>query len=290
MNLVGKIFVVCVFTMSLVWMAFTLMVRATHKNWKDEIERTAVKTPGQQLGLKLQLKNTTDERNRYRAQLEDAKARLADVNAATSQALAQLQTSLTARQQELDQSVAQNQALSTKSLADTASLKASQDNLVAMNKEVETLRQTLATSQVSRDVEFQKVLALTDTLHQRLGDLNRLQERRDELVRQLAQYDLVMKKLGISNVALVATDGVPRVNGNVTAVSRKGDLVEISIGSDDGLKSGHTLDITRQNKYLGKIEIVKTTPDKSVARVLKQYLRGEIRKGDNVYSNTRTAT
>ncbi len=34
MNLVGKIFTVLIFVMSLVFMAFTVMVYATHVNWQ----------------------------------------------------------------------------------------------------------------------------------------------------------------------------------------------------------------------------------------------------------------
>ena len=41
MNLVGKIFVVCIFVMSMVFASFAIMVYATHTNWRDEIYRTA---------------------------------------------------------------------------------------------------------------------------------------------------------------------------------------------------------------------------------------------------------
>ena len=40
MNLVGKIFVVCIFVMSMVFASFSIMVYATHTNWRDEIYHT----------------------------------------------------------------------------------------------------------------------------------------------------------------------------------------------------------------------------------------------------------
>ena len=40
MNLVGKILVVLILVMSLVWMSWAVMVYATHQNWKEEITRT----------------------------------------------------------------------------------------------------------------------------------------------------------------------------------------------------------------------------------------------------------
>ena len=39
MNLVGKIFVVLIFVMSLVFMAFAMAVYATHRNWREEVTR-----------------------------------------------------------------------------------------------------------------------------------------------------------------------------------------------------------------------------------------------------------
>lgn len=39
MNLVGKIFVLLIFIMSLVFMSTAVMVYATHRNWKEESTR-----------------------------------------------------------------------------------------------------------------------------------------------------------------------------------------------------------------------------------------------------------
>ena len=39
MNLLGKIFIVAIMIMSVVFMTLALMVYATHKNWKDVVER-----------------------------------------------------------------------------------------------------------------------------------------------------------------------------------------------------------------------------------------------------------
>ena len=38
MNLVGKIFIMLIFVMSLFWMGFAVVVYATHTNWKDLVE------------------------------------------------------------------------------------------------------------------------------------------------------------------------------------------------------------------------------------------------------------
>ncbi|HEY2881954.1 MAG TPA: hypothetical protein VGJ15_05960, partial [Pirellulales bacterium] len=48
MNLVGKIFVVLIFIMSIMFAAFSIMVYSTHKNWRDEIVRTSADARGNQ--------------------------------------------------------------------------------------------------------------------------------------------------------------------------------------------------------------------------------------------------
>jgi hypothetical protein len=83
-----------------------------------------------------------------------------------------------------------------------------------------------------------------------------------------------------------AEDVVPKVDGIVTAVSGK-DLAEISLGSDDGLRKGHRLEVYRivdgQGIYVGRIEVMKTTPNKSVGKAFGENNR-PIQKGDRVVS------
>jgi tetratricopeptide (TPR) repeat protein len=61
-------------------------------------------------------------------------------------------------------------------------------------------------------------------------------------------------------------------------LSRDGQSVEISIGSDDGLRRNHRLDILKDGKTVGEIEIVRVEPDRALARVIS----GEAKKGDVV--------
>jgi hypothetical protein len=76
-----------------------------------------------------------------------------------------------------------------------------------------------------------------------------------------------------------------RLEGTVTAVQKEG-LLELSIGSDAGLKNGHTLDVFRlkdQAKYLGVVEIIQVTPKRSVGR-LRSTTPTPIEVGDRVAS------
>jgi serine/threonine protein kinase/WD40 repeat protein len=70
-----------------------------------------------------------------------------------------------------------------------------------------------------------------------------------------------------------------KLEGMVTD-SGEGELVEISIGSDDGLRRGDLLDVIRDKTYLGRISVVRLSPDKAVCRIESR--QGEIRRGDRV--------
>ena len=59
-------------------------------------------------------------------------------------------------------------------------------------------------------------------------------------------------------------------------------LVEVSLGSDDGLQAHQEALIYRGEKFIAKIEIVQTTPDKSVGKVIPSYKKGPIERDDRV--------
>ena len=71
------------------------------------------------------------------------------------------------------------------------------------------------------------------------------------------------------------------LTGAVTAVPQA-DLVEISFGSNKGLRKGQTLDVTRESSYVGRIEVMATTPERAACRVDPKMLRKPIERGDRV--------
>src|SRR5687767_4905979 len=107
MNLLGKIFTVLIFIMSLVFMSFAVAVYATHTNWKELVTNTEA-SPGKPLGLKRQLEQLTEQKRDLERQIELVKNALAKEKAARTSALAaaeaklgQLQTQLTQKNDEL---------------------------------------------------------------------------------------------------------------------------------------------------------------------------------------------
>ncbi len=65
------------------------------------------------------------------------------------------------------------------------------------------------------------------------------------------------------------------------------DSIELSLGGDDGIQAGHELDVYRNDQYLGRVRVVSIKPDKAVAVILRDFVRGPIQRGDRVATRLR---
>ena len=64
-------------------------------------------------------------------------------------------------------------------------------------------------------------------------------------------------------------------------------MIEITVGADDGLRKGHTVEIFRGQRYLGRAVIIRTEPDRAVARVIRKFQQGPIQENDDVATKLR---
>lgn len=277
MTLVGKIFTVLIFIMSLVFMSFAVMVFATHQNWRDLVKSTDSSKPG--LERRLELK--TAELTAAKGEHERTKQQLALEQASRRQALAALQTRITTaeatvaqQEKELNDKIA---ALNQESQAN----KTAQERLTKLEEEVAILRKETQLAQLDRDTQFSKVVELTDRLNQDEVKRQALEERSNQLNAQLAQLTMVLKANGLTKDSLVSQLEPIGLNGIVLVVGDK-DLIEISVGKDDGLREGHIMEVYRGDTYLGQIKIMKVAPDRAVGQINKDLKRGQVRKGDHV--------
>ena len=281
MNLVGKIFVVVLFVMGLVFPAFAVCVYGTHKNWKEAIYREA-KDP--EKGGYAQREKELKRKN---AILKNARDAARDKTFAVQAQLTQLVAKLEAEKSRLatvnDALYVARGSVADKNTVYLAVVAASQQNLETIVNELNLLRQNIAGTQNDRDLQFERVVVLTDLVHQLLAQQDILAETNTELLRTVTKYR-DWEKMTAKNIdAELASKQVIRVNGVVLAVGAE-DLLEISIGSDDGVMKGLQLHVYRNSKYLGKAKVVRITPDKSVVRVDKKTLQGPIQIGDRVAS------
>jgi multidrug efflux pump subunit AcrA (membrane-fusion protein) len=276
MTLVGKIFTVLILLMSVVFMSFAVMVFATHQNWKDQ-----VKNPDPNIGYEVKLKNKTSELANAKLEHDRTRQQLALEQASRRQALAALQTRLNLAEDEVTR---QTKELSDKtSLLQTAQegARIAQERLVGLETENAKLRKETQLAQLDRDTQFSKVVELTDRLNQDEVKRQALEERSNQLNAQLAQMKMVMDAHGLKPDSLVSSLEPINLNGIVLVVGDK-DLVEISVGKDDGLREGHIMEVYRGDTYIGQIKIMKVGPDRAVGQINKDLKRGQVRKGDHV--------
>ena len=117
----------------------------------------------------------------------------------------------------------------------------------------------------------------------------RIASFRASLLAEVSRYKRVMDVLGI-NPAMSVDKIPPPLDGYVRRVSSN-NLIEVSLGSDDGLKAGHRIEVFRNNLYLGHAIILQTDPDVSVAKVDEKSQRGLIKERDRVATKlSRTGT
>ena len=255
MNLVGKILVMLIMVMSLVFMAFAVAVYSTHKNWDEAVNRdpSTVK-PGQTAGLKFQLRDLQDKNAKLETQKEELKlakqtldAQLADLNKKYAEE--------------------QNRAnLSTAELKDRSA-------------QVAQLRADIEAAQTERDDHFREVVRKTDEFNKASIELQTIKEINDRLAKTLAQAKLTAERAGIN---LAASPVSLKLDGVVTASNPTSGMIEVSLGSDDGLARGQTLEVHRAGRYLGKVEVLTLWPEKAVAKIIPEYLKGRIERDDRV--------
>ena len=275
MNLVGKIMIVLILVMSILFMGFALAVYSTHQNWREMVEGSN--------GLRSQIRQLTTQKDQLESQLAETRTKYSFEVAARREAIANLVTrenqknqQLLAREQQFADLQAQHrQALETVNTAQTT--------MNALKEEVETLRADNRKTRQERNEAFMLAKKLTDEINRGEGDLRALKARQTALLAQLGRMSLVLDRNDLTEFSPV--DNIaPQVEGQVTRVVD--GLVEVSIGADEGLQQGHTLKVFRLNgsvgAFLASIEIVDTNSDRAVGRIVPGTHEGRIRKGDRV--------
>src|SRR5688572_24406919 len=241
MNWLGKVFVVLILIMSLVFMGLAMAVYATHKNWKEVIDGPN--------GLKAQLEQENQENEQLKQLHNRREQELTAEKDAAERRLSQLESerdALVARNNEIQTELDQLKQERRDATAAVAATQANNDRLAA---DATALRQQVRTEQQARDTAFQATLAATEALHQLRNEYETARERSEQLTKQVAGMTTVMKENGM-DPATDPSGVVPTVDGVVSQVRRTGgsQLVELTIGADDGLKEGNTVEVFRGSR------------------------------------------
>jgi hypothetical protein len=282
MNLVGKIFVFLIFCMSLVFMAFSVMVYATHINWKDEVLRTDVKA-GQQLGWKKRLENEQLEKEKVETQKADLEDQLETERALRRQLISKLEAEKLALEAQAQSARQELAVLVDAHKVALTSVETAQKRIGVLMADSGALRSDINIALDEIDKRYNEYLVALEQAHQAQGEVQRNAQRQQQLIEELTKAKDVLDKNDLK-IDTPTGDAPPKIDGFVIRVAEANDqlFVEVSVGSDDGLLQGHEMEIFRGGTWLGRATIVRTTPDRAVGKVNRSTQKGEIHERDRV--------
>ena len=286
MRIVGKIFVVLTLLTSLVLLSFSISVSSWEPHWRDIARRPRSEVgPGKPLGLEHQLADVKAAvaRQEYANDRIREEIVRADMDDPTSPYHHQIQalTTETDLLQVNNNDVRKELTLQTSNVRDMTTQAASiQTNLTKRVRDLKTLMVQLREELALSDDQLRRFVASHDTAQLNSTLYSQNERYRDRTTAEITRGTAALVAHGIDPES--PPEGrAPRVRGVITSLGKR-DLIELSIGADDGLQAGHTVELFRGHKYLGRARVVKTSPDKAVAEVLKEYQKARLQKGDLV--------
>ncbi|MDO4551579.1 MAG: hypothetical protein Q4C96_10065 [Planctomycetia bacterium] len=282
MNLVGKIFVVLIFVLSLVLMTISINVYMTHTNWRFKVDNS---DPSKgELGLTQQLEAMRTENEELRSRYASFEDRVEKEREEKRTALAKLQTELNNQVEENAQLRTQIDELTALQTNHSQVARTAQEQAEALLKENEGVRGQIAALLENRDSEVKKNVQLRDQYNNQVRKVEELEKRSAALSQELAAAKRTMEYLNIlPDVTYYMAKTPPLgVIGRVTDVNNDQKIVEISLGSDDGVREGHSFEIQDASgrAYIGRIILTNVYPDRSVGSPISGFENGVIARGN----------
>lgn len=235
------------------------VAQANAEQFYQELQKVKSEADGNVAGVNAQTKALRDEIEGYKVQLAGTATKIADAEARYNQA--------------------------------AMAAKAAQVDAARRQADVEQIRDTLAKEHqenflLKKDKNEMRDRAVAAEIQAKsLQDLNlRMEKQLQETVKDLAR---AKANGGTSGHTLPNGANPPPedVVGRVTIADSSGYL-KLSIGSDDGLVNGNTLEMYRTDPkalYLGRVRIVDVRPHEAVAQPIGR-LNDKPRSGDRVAS------
>ena len=272
MNLMGKIFTLLIFFMSICFLVIAVMVGASHRNWKDAAAENKARADQAQQTADA-VKNKTGEKEKL----------LAAERVSRALQLAQLESQLKVAMDKFKSKEAELRDEVVQSTERLRRMEQAEERLAQQDAEVAQLKSE--NSRLASDIadKFSLVRSLTNEGFELKNRIDALEKLNQDLSANLAQKQKVMVRNGLTDQSL--TDHiVPKLDGIVTKIADANDMIAFGLGTDDGLRTGHVLDVYRGDRYIGKVTVVKSDFNVSVARVNKDFMQDRIQEGDHVTS------
>lgn len=284
MSFLGKILVVFQLVASIIFMMFAAGVYHSHTKWKQKFDAQVALTNKAQSDLRQEQNAHTTTKNDMQKLVDEAQGTATRVQGELAAAV-QERDAAKAREAQRLQELAANQQQATTAGEESDSRRQESLLLRELNKNLLESRNQLSTD-----------LGKTqDELKSAQINLEAAVAKNSELIRNNARMVQALNRHKISVDDLADADApTPRVNGEIIATQPPrsaggSEMVEISLGADDLLRKGHRLTVFRSAddangtpKYLGKIEIIRTMPDRAIGVVVERAGNGTMKAKDKV--------
>jgi len=282
MTFVGRILVLVITGLALVFLGVSTVVFTTATNWKQAKEAETKK-----------VNELTAKTGDLTRQLDEAKIEMTKTQATQKAALKQQEDQIARLDADIKR--AQDEITQSRTALEVAqqNAKLALDESSARKSETDLLRdQKSAVEKQANEYKLRQT-----ELNDKIRELSRMLEtatnNANDLRDRVARFSTLLRQHGLSDdiSTVKGMESPPTVHGEVSRVDAQNRTVEITIGSDDGLVPGHELFLFRvspKDEYLGKVKILTVDPDQSVARVIGTTVQGKkIKEGDIVSSTIR---
>jgi hypothetical protein len=139
--------------------------------------------------------------------------------------------------------------------------------------EVRQLKDTIEGNRTNIEAMQRKTLVLTGNVAGLANLLAEARKQRDDLRAE-------NQRLKEAAAGMIFPEDL-KLSGVVTNTARE-VLVEISIGSDDGVRRGTIFEVLREAMPIGRIEVLHASPHAAVGKELPDFKQADIAKNDRV--------
>lgn len=275
MNNVGKIFIVLIAVVCVLFMAFSLVVFNSQINWKtkhDTVQAELAESKKTLEGKKREVENLVDAIKVEQKRQQDAEA--------------SYNTKVAELAEERDDFKAQFEKLENERKDAIDAVKRAHTTLAESRAELSELRKDHRKVQEDWGKLFTVYVEKTDEAHDLSRKLATARSVGEKLYKDYRDAIDVLRKFDLKPLPDLYSGIPPKgVEGIVTEVRPDG-WVEISIGADSGLAKGQQLDVVRMSRgnptLIGKVEVREVEPNKAACQILPAFRKGTVQRDDIV--------
>ena len=271
MNLLGKILTFLILLTSVAFCVVAIIVVASHQNWKDAALRNK------------------EAAERYERRYQSAEEQIAALqgqnekaSVARAQAIAYLNSALAVKSEEYERSQAQVTALSGQLNNTNASLRDTQARLTEQDNLVKDLLAQNRVLPADLAQQSQRVAVVLSQVEEASVKNVQLTSQLDNMLTEYNDLKKVADVVGIDKNTLWAQIP-PDLTGRVTGISgSQNDVFAVSLGMDDGLREGHTIDVVRNGRHIGTATVTTSKPNNATAKFVTGMRNAMPQVGDEV--------